>query len=117
MRRFFWISAVIAALTITLAAQMPNNGTNKKTLENRETCKEAGGCLCGSPAIDVKNGCECQIEPTSGTGSQHCPADNGGGPGPLHFLWGAIGIVIGSVLTYALMRKRAKTLATFTAMF
>lgn len=104
IRRFFSVAVMIAALTITLAAQQPVGGNNKKQLENGEKCEEATGCKCGDK--DAAKGCSCGL--SGGTSTVSCPLGGGGdGPSPLSSgLMIFVGGLIGSGLTYLVMRRR-----------
>jgi hypothetical protein len=76
------------------------------TLGDGEKCEKGEVCRCVN--VDVKVGCECKI--TLGSGTQHCPVGSGGGPGPLNVqtvvLSGLGGALLGSLLTFAVMRRR-----------
>jgi hypothetical protein len=71
-----------------------------------EKCAPGEVCKCGN--VDVKVGCTCKI--TMGSGSQSCDVGNAGGPGPLSVqvvvLSGLGGAVLGSFLTFVVMRRR-----------
>jgi len=107
MRRLFWLAAVLVALAITSAAQEPNTGggPNRPVLKNGDKCTAAGGCDCGSPAINVPNKCGCQIDSMSGTGTPDCNVSDVPSPlvGGLFLL---VGLAIGSGLTFVVMRRR-----------
>jgi hypothetical protein len=106
MLRFFWLAAIIAALAITLAAQQPIDPNAKVRLGDGITCTDSRGCICGNNDAPVGVGCQCQI--TLGSGTEHCPVGKGGG-GPTLLQGGLlilVGLLIGSGLTYVVMRRR-----------
>lgn len=107
MQKFFYTIVVIAALAILLIACQQNTGDKPRELKDGDKCELTSGCVCGTPPISVKNGCTCKIDGPSKTGTENCPVGIGGGPKPLEgFLWGLLGFVLGSVLTYVVMRRR-----------
>lgn len=94
------VAALLVAPTVSFGQQAVGNST---TLKDGETCTADAGCKCVN--VDVKKNCTCKI--TLGSGSQHCNVLDGGGPKPLEsVLWGLVGALIGSVLTYLVMRRR-----------
>jgi hypothetical protein len=104
-----WLAMVVAVALLLAAgvyAQQPVQ-PGKPTLKDREKCTTDGGCVCGSPPIDVKKGCECQIDSVGKTGTQHCPIGDVGTKPLTSVLWGLVGAVIGSGLTFVAMRGRA----------
>jgi len=98
--------AVMFAVSTVSYAQQPATG-GKTVLGHNEECKDAAGCICKGTVVevDVKKGCKCEI--SLGSPSQHCPVGQGGGimPGS-SVLWGLIGALIGSALTFFVMRRR-----------
>jgi hypothetical protein len=100
------IVAMLAMSGVSYAQQPVSS--DQPVLKDGDTCTADKGCKCGSPAIDVKKNCTCKIDSLGGTGSQHCPLGEGGGPKPLtSALWALLGAVIGSALTFVAMRRRA----------
>ena len=95
------IAAMLAVPTVSYAQQSAGGTTE---LKDGEKCTSDAGCKCVN--VDVKKNCECKI--TLGSGSQHCPVGDAGGPKPLtSVLWALLGAVIGSALTFLAMRRRA----------
>ena len=82
------------------------DSSGKTILGDGEKCEQGEVCRCVN--VDVKVGCECKI--TLGSGTQHCPVGTGGGPGPLNVqtvvLSGLAGALLGSFLTFVVMRRR-----------
>ena len=94
------VAAMLAVSAVSFGQQAAGNLT---TLKDGETCTSDAGCKCVN--VDVKKNCWCKI--TLGSGTQHCQVGDGGGPKPLEsLLWALGGAVIGSALTYAVMRRR-----------
>jgi hypothetical protein len=99
------IAAMLAVSTVSYAQQPVSS--DQPVLKDGDKCTSDAGCKCGSPAIDVKKNCTCKIDSLGGTGTQHCPLGEGGGPRPLtSVLWALLGAVIGSALTFLAMRRR-----------
>ncbi len=100
---------LLAGTAMIMHARQKDPVTGKTILGDKETCNQGETCVCGSPPIDVKVGCECQIDSLGKTGTQHCPVDKGGGPGPLTIggVGGFIGGIVGAALTLFLRRRAA----------
>lgn len=103
LSRFLAMSLLIVTVlfTMSLFAQAPNT-----TLKHREKCAEGQTCKCGNPPIDIKVGCECQIDSIGGTGTQHCPLSTGLQSTTGLVIAGLGGVFLGAALTYLLMRRR-----------
>ena len=100
MKRFVWLTAIIAALTITLAAQQAKDPNAKIALKDGEKCTDVGGCTCAGTA--TPNGCTCSI--SGGTGTVSCPVSGLGSLGSGLLI--LVGVLIGSGLTFIVMRRR-----------
>ena len=100
LAKFLMVAAMLAVSAVSFG-QQPVGGST--TLKDGETCTSDAGCKCVN--VDVKKNCTCKI--TLGSGTQHCPVGDGGGPKPLEsVLWALGGALVGSGLTFAVMRRR-----------
>jgi hypothetical protein len=101
MKRFVWLTAIIAALAITSAAQQAKTSpTPNVILGDGETCHNPNGCTCAGTTTNP--GCSCSI--SGGTGTPSCGLRVGGllSSGLLVL----VGIITGSGLTFVIMRGR-----------
>jgi hypothetical protein len=96
--RLLWIVCLVLAFATI--------GSAAKSLGDRESCPKGETCSCGSPPINVPEGCECQVDGPSGTGTAHCSAVAQSGFLSWAIIGGLVGVVVGATGAFLVMRNR-----------